>query len=970
MMKYLVLTVYIALLCLNPVYSDPVRLNKELYAIHYGQHNGLPTTTIFDLVQDDQGFLYMATGKGLYRYDGFSFQSMNENIDNYMGGSALSVFRKDHIFFESFDGYVYQFHQKKWTSFNVHKPVHFLPYGIHEDTLFVVQKRGVDIYHITDSEYIRTVSFPVGAPQHTLQVGPDYFLINEDHLIKTNSRTVLKSIPVKNLSSTKTIRQLYHYQDKLYVTGRSAYQEGIWVFDRNLNHLYTIRVNELEGIIQHIDFIDGKVWISTNKGIFVYENPNDQWKFRDKLFSGANVSRILKGKNNEYWISVIGKGLYLVPNPEQFVYSLPDEGISRIISDTEEYWAGTSTGNIYRLNDHFSSASFVLQTPQVNTPINFLYHNPSGKDLFYVSAMGFFHNTPGDQQFYDLALKSVADIDPHYYALATSSHLLLYAKPDQPVSDQASLWDVWFNRHKDAGGFASLMDGLRSKTVCYDSKSGTLYVLTNAGIFVADKTGSVEELLINQQPVVADQMQLAEQKLYYLTYSGELQIFSEGKVTKLEIDSRVLDFKLFGVSLVLKTNSGFIIYHIKENSFTPVHFKCEPASVGDFLLHQDKLIVLLPTGLTEVPVTTTAGYHDLPGFMIESIKTGEKSVYDVEAPLKLSYDSNSLEINYTILDYTYASTYSLYYRINRGNWEKLPANSRKLQFHQLSSGNYQVEFRINDQLLNQSVYFSIERPYWESWWFYLLLSIGTALLISYYYRQRRKKLQARIKLLEDKVMLEKQLGKSLLTSIKAQMNPHFYFNALNSIQAFIYKNDKERALEYLSKFSKLTRNILTQTEMDSIPLEEEIATLRLYLDLEKVRFSDRFSYTLESTPESATSRIRIPAMLIQPYVENAVKHGFTKATTNGLIRIIFETAGNYLIVTVEDNGIGREQSAALRKNDTQPSFSSDANKRRLEILNANTDDKVSVQYEDNINETGSAGGTRVKIFIPINLPKP
>ncbi len=948
-------------------HSQEIVFNKELYALHYGQHNGLSTNGIYDLVQDDKGFLYLATGKGLFRYDGFSFQSMNENVDNYMGGSALSVFKKDHIFFESFDGYVYQFHQKKWKSFNVNKPVHFLKYGIYQDTLFVVQKQGVDIYNITNHKYLRTVKFKIGAPQHTIQVGPNYFMINEDYLIKSNSRNLLAQFSIENISPTKTIRQIYHHQNKLYVVGRSTHQEGVWVFDLNLNFLYKIDVNEIDGIVQHIDFIDEKAWVSTNKGILTYQNPNGKWKFQEKLFNGQNISRVIKGKNSEYWISVIGKGLYLVPNPKQYVYSIADESINRIINSAEGYLIGTTLGNVYKLNKNFSSSRFVLQT-EMKTPIFYLYENQQNKDLFYVPSLGFYHVSQNRSQFYDLALKSVADIDDKYYALATSSHLLLYAKKEYP-KHKTSAWDSLFHQKKDKNGFAYLMDGLRSKTVCYDPKKQKIYALTNAGLFVVNRNGAINELSSNNQPIIADQMQVADNKIFYLTYSGEINVLSAGKTEKLNIDSRVLDFKLFESSLTLKTNNGFVIYDIHKKNLKYISFKCDPASIGDFSVKDNKLIVLMSTGLTEVMIEPEINQHQPLNFIIENIKIAGEHENIEHFRKKLPYHLNSLEINYAILDYTYAPSYSLYYRVNNRDWEKLPANSRKLQFHQLSSGKYIIQFKLNDKELKEQVTFEIENPYWETWWFYILISIATLTILSFYYRQHRKKLQAKIKLLEEKVILEKKLGQSLLTSIKAQMNPHFYFNALNSIQAFIYKNDKEHALEYLTKFSKLTRNILAQTDMEDITLEEEIATLKLYLDLEKVRFSNRFLYSIEYANEINIATVHIPAMLIQPYVENAVKHGFTKLTNNGLIKILFEAKEQYLHVTIEDNGVGRAQAETLKKNNLEPSFSSEANKRRLEILNANNSNKVSVVYEDLLNNAGTASGTRVKICIPINIKK-
>lgn len=142
-------------------------------------------------------------------------------------------------------------------------------------------------------------------------------------------------------------------------------------------------------------------------------------------------------------------------------------------------------------------------------------------------------------------------------------------------------------------------------------------------------------------------------------------------------------------------------------------------------------------------------------------------------------------------------------------------------------------------------------------------------------------------MLNEKVELEQNLHKSIMKTIKSQMNPHFFYNALNTIQAFIFTNDKAKANTYLAKFSKLTRLILEQAEKETITLAEEINTLQLYLELEKIRFNNNFEYRINADSIDNKELIEIPPMLIQPYIENAIKYGLLHKKSDRLVKIDF-----------------------------------------------------------------------------------
>ncbi|MBL7813317.1 MAG: histidine kinase [Bacteroidetes bacterium] len=204
-----------------------------------------------------------------------------------------------------------------------------------------------------------------------------------------------------------------------------------------------------------------------------------------------------------------------------------------------------------------------------------------------------------------------------------------------------------------------------------------------------------------------------------------------------------------------------------------------------------------------------------------------------------------------------------------------------------------------------------------------------------------------------------------LQSLRAQMNPHFIFNSLNSVNNFIAKNDERSANKYLSDFSKLMRTVLKNSDENFIPLHTEIETLKIYLNLEHFRFGDKFDFTLEVSPEIDQEHIAIPPMLIQPYIENAIWHGLRYREEKGHLEVNFYTENEKLICKVKDNGIGRKKSAAL-KTDHQKTYQSTGirnTKERIDILNKLHSTQLQIQITD-LEEPGGACGTEVLITLP------
>lgn len=240
----------------------------------------------------------------------------------------------------------------------------------------------------------------------------------------------------------------------------------------------------------------------------------------------------------------------------------------------------------------------------------------------------------------------------------------------------------------------------------------------------------------------------------------------------------------------------------------------------------------------------------------------------------------------------------------------------------------------------------------------LVLCLAVGLLL-----YRHSKINAKRRLAE----MNRKISEVTQANLRQQMNPHFIFNTLNSIQYYMYQHDKLATNNYLTKFSSLMRKVLENSQHTSVPLRDELDALKLYLELEMIRFKDKFDYQINIDDEIDTIMYKVPTMLIQPYVENSICHGLMPAEGKGLVRINLTLENDYISCVIEDNGIGREaaQEKKRKNEDNHNSLGTQIVSSRLELVNALYGTTLKTVYTDLKNEKGEPEGTRVEIHIPI-----
>ena len=342
--------------------------------------------------------------------------------------------------------------------------------------------------------------------------------------------------------------------------------------------------------------------------------------------------------------------------------------------------------------------------------------------------------------------------------------------------------------------------------------------------------------------------------------------------------------------------------------------------------------------------------------------------------LHLAYRRNHLTFDYAGISLTAPDRVRYRYRLIGFDQDWLPpTEARFASYSNLPHGPYTFELVASVDggmwSATSSFSFRIEPPFWSRWWFFALCAavVGGAAFGIVRYRAVRRERRERTR----QLMLRSRMLQLEQQALNANMNRHFVFNALNSIQYHINRQDRTTASRYLTSFAKLIRKNLDASENDTTSLTEELERLELYLQLEHMRFKDKFQYTIEMKPGVDASQVRLPAMMLQPYVENSIWHGILPMERQGRVSIVIEaTTPGRVLVRIEDDGIGVDLSRRSKENTPSDHISRgiEITKGRADVLRRLelTDIRISGPNQWHDPVTGAILGTRVTIELPLN----
>jgi two-component sensor histidine kinase len=341
--------------------------------------------------------------------------------------------------------------------------------------------------------------------------------------------------------------------------------------------------------------------------------------------------------------------------------------------------------------------------------------------------------------------------------------------------------------------------------------------------------------------------------------------------------------------------------------------------------------------------------------------------------LTLKYDQNSFVIYYDLNDFGDKARMQFAWKMEgvTNGWVAMPMlnfdSANFAYIRDLEPGKYLFELKVrvgNEDWRKQqaSMAIIVNPPFWQTWWFRLSVIVFLAVLIYVIVKLRVRTVRKTERL---KAKHEKELLELEAKALRAQMNPHFIFNCLNSIKSLIQQHEEEKSVRYLTTFSKLIRNLFNSADKKEISLHDEIETCKLYLQLESMRFDTKFSFAVNVDENMDLKSIQVPALIIQPFIENAIWHGIVPRNTGGKVLLNVIRKADVIEVMIDDDGIGREAAAQNKSVSSLAHQSKGVNltQSRLELNNLLQQRQATLEIIDKHDENGLATGTTVIIKI-------
>ncbi len=341
-----------------------------------------------------------------------------------------------------------------------------------------------------------------------------------------------------------------------------------------------------------------------------------------------------------------------------------------------------------------------------------------------------------------------------------------------------------------------------------------------------------------------------------------------------------------------------------------------------------------------------------------------KSLFETKE-IQLSYNQNVFSFDFAGIHYANPEQNQHLFMLEGLDdiWHKA-GEEKTAYYYNVPPGHYVFRIKAANSdgvWAEKAIAIIIDPPWWRTWWAYALFALLLAGLIYVFIQYRISKIRV-----QHEIILQKHRAAELeMQALRAQMNPHFIFNCLNAINGYILNNEAETAADYLTKFSRLIRMVLNNSQKQFISLEEELETLGLYLYMESLRFKDNFNYEIKCNDTVDAFSIFIPPMLLQPFVENAIWHGLMNKDGYRKLIIDLHFEDNILHCNITDNGVGRKKAAQLKSKSVEKnkSMGMDITKNRMALLNHDLNGQSFYEIDDLEDEYGVSAGTKVSLKI-------
>lgn len=942
-----------------------------LISFGYSQHinytqldtkNGLPSSELYDVIQDSKGYIWFASDGGVTKFDGSQFTNYTMN-DGLIDNTVFHIYEDSwgRVWFSGFNGKICFLYNDRFYALNCNNKLNeytsenkcifntlyvdnngilYLGNSSADGYFKIYPENNYSNYEIVKKRCLKSIE---EIDRKGLIVGSYDFKANpilefKANLIKIDTNVVKKlnvtNIYKKNNDILFSIDNvLYHFKNDFLI--KTTY------FNQSIFRIY-------------IDKYDN-IWIGFSKmGVYKYSNL-DLNTTPNKYFEGLSITSIYCDKESNFWFTSLERGLFHVSN-----FNIQHFDLSSISTES-------NIVNIFHSNNdsiiYFNNGSF-----------NFSYAYRNQK----------FINNNKSSQYVDINSVNNIEINSDYSVYNLGK--LIYQNPKKSlIKFSTSNYEfvifgaanVLYIHDKKANEVEKV--NINERINCIAHYYNHLFLLGGLnGLFLLDaKSKTIKPYYFNY-PFLRIRIEFIykddKNNIWIGTRGNGVYVISPSKTIKFFNQSNGLvnntctsiaqdDYgkiwisTLNGLSVIEKKDLDYKVQNIttlnglSTNEIRDIHIAFNYIFIAskdgvDFFKVNEPLINLSP-----------------PEIYLKNVYVNDDDI-DFYNEFEFEYNHNNFEFDFigvtfnSSLDKKFAFILEgydqswNYTKFSYAKYTNLPPG--EYMFNVVSYNNNNIPSEKPAQYK-----FIIKKAWWKTITFFIFfnLMILTSLVGAFIWWNRRTK---------KVISINQQLADSRMTALRAQMNPHFIFNAINSIQHYIITNDKENAYDYLSKFSRLIRKVLDQSRHSEVPLKEEVELLQLYIDLENLRFQEKINVSFNIDENISPEETIMPNMILQPYIENSIVHGLANKKKDLKLSIDFELySTSVLRIVIEDNGVGRKRASELKANRKHNSVGMLITSERIKTLKELNNIKVESNIVDLYDESGNATGTKVELFIPI-----
>lgn len=947
---------------------------QSTQTIFYTTKDGLPSNSIYKAVLDNQGFLWIATDNGLAKFDGKNFKVYttaqglpdNEITDIFIDSSQriwVTPFRRTTAYYnpvkDRFENEETDSELQKIELANTNRGS-VLQYG---GIAFCNNQRDFFIYKngkVTVYKGLMNI-FKSFTPEKIIEYQPEKYLI----LSADSMRFFIRNRFLKSFALNTDFFNSEYFNHTLYISSGDKIKK--YQVDKD-GSIRLVLEKTLPFAIR-IFCKAGKDLAVTTFNRTTYPVDTATLELKDPLLYNIAVRNVLQDKNGSTWVSTIDRGLIKIQQKRISSFTITD----RLLND--------------EITQNFNALAIINKKIFVG--------NNYGEVLVYDGVYDIKKRSLSNEKNMDGVVRKIIELKDKVYVSCQTGSFILDKKSLEIImrfegqrnastkmafmlNDSilllgshavAQKYNVVTNKVTDSIIKRITAFGVNQAKEIYIGSNDGLYRWDKDSLFYFGKTYKALSYRVNTMFNTSDNLLwvgLGSDSLLVLKNNVLIKSIPLGGTIPGTVCKSLYSNKA-GI-IWAGTNKGLnkIQYQYNNGRFTYYNtfFGLSDGLIGeqvnDIYISNDTVFAATTGGISFLSAALHLPVTNITTFITRVSIHGRDTL--VLKEYTLPYYKNDINIYFSGADLT--GYYPLFeYRLNEGAWQKTDKNNIELR---LSSGRYNIEIRgmkrdgsASSQSETISIY--IKTPFWQSGIFWTTMVLAL-FIISFFMLERRNKQKRKIAV--EKVITEKKLTELEMQALKAQINPHFVFNCLNSIKGFIFDKDFKQADKYLDKFADLMRSTIDNSDASIISLQNEINYLDNYLQLEKLRFDEKFDYNITVSSDVDKDKYFVPAMLLQPYVENAIRHGMRfLENKNGQININVFTKNNFLVCEIDDNGIGREKAAELKSkmHIEYQSKGMNISKRRAELYN------IQQEVTDKKDENGNAGGTTITVKIPLDF---